>query len=349
MNHNLELYPPKGAHFLKEQLALYENQPKTPEVIPGILLNSFGFVYGPSKAGKSILVENMFLTICSGKSDFLGYPIQFDGIPKCLFISLEERPNRRNERNLDQLRQFSSEERELIGSNYVTSNSDLPPYLMNASDWEMVYDLISYYSPSFVCIDSVSRLTARSIADEEVSKDICRKLRKISDELNTTLLVINHIPKRGNENGLDIFSMSGSRIYGQEADFLIGVNRLPNGVRYVKKTASRYSSDDDNVNVDCIKINDNKVVEFVEKKPELQLLRQNDLRRDDTNLIRLKDEISKHALQSEDGKFFSSQITHLYRDKIMSKETLYRNLKVLQEERIIEAGKNGEYKWIAND
>lgn len=38
--------------------------------------------------------------------------------------------------------------------------------------------------------------------------------------------------------------MAGSRVIGQEMDFMIGVNRLSNNVRYLKDVAYRYYPDD---------------------------------------------------------------------------------------------------------
>jgi hypothetical protein len=49
--------------------------------------------------------------------------------------------------------------------------------------------------------------------------------------------------------------MAGSRVVGQEADFILGVNRLSNGTRYFKEVATRYKQE--NEFVTTFSINDN--------------------------------------------------------------------------------------------
>jgi predicted ATP-dependent serine protease len=348
MNQELEIKErPKGSSLLKDQIELFRNAPQLPEVIPGILPNTFGFVYGPPKAGKSILVENIFYAFCAKKASILQYPISGIENNKCLFVSLEERPFRRNARNVDQLKAFSEEEQEMIKNNFIVSTSELPPYIMNDRDWDALYDLIAFDKPGFVCIDSLSRLTPRSIGDEEVAKENCARLRKISDEMNTTLFIVNHVYKRGNEDGLGIFSMSGSRIYSQEADFMLGVNKLPNQMRYVKQVANRYTGEESET-VDCFKINDHKVVEFVEQKSESQLIRQGDKRFDKTNLEKVRTAILKCVSEKNTDSFKTEDINFLHTSspKEMGRDTFHRMLNLLEEDGVIQACKRGEYRLI---
>ena len=55
----------------------------------GITPKSVGFIFGLAKSGKTIICENLALSIASGRKNFLGLPIELKK-KKILFISMEE-------------------------------------------------------------------------------------------------------------------------------------------------------------------------------------------------------------------------------------------------------------------
>lgn len=231
--------PPKGAVTLREALEKFQHLPPSIDLLPGVPPNSCGQVFGPSKAGKTIYTECALLSIAAGRSEFMNVPIHATG-KQCLYISFEEDSYGRQERNTSQLKEFTPEEREQIFSNFVVSDRDLPSYLYNEQDWRGMEDIIAYHKPNILCIDSVSRLTTKKITEEDTAKELFERIKGLTRKYQLTCILINHIPKNGNEYGLNINSVSGSRIFVQESDFLLGINKTNLGDRYVKIVASRY-------------------------------------------------------------------------------------------------------------
>ena len=142
---------------LNEMIDRMANQPKQKMIYSGIKENSVGFIFGPSKSGKTTYCENLGMCIAGGINKYLDKPIQAEN-KKVLFISLEESCGGRTERNSKQINKIT----DLHGnndwmSNYIVADCNIPRYIMNSNDWEVIKKQIETHKPGIVFIDSLSR------------------------------------------------------------------------------------------------------------------------------------------------------------------------------------------------
>jgi len=206
---------------------------------------------------------------------------------------------------------------------------------------------IAFYKPGVVVIDSLARLTLEDNANETVAKNVMKKLREICVKYESTIIVITHCPKGVNERTLTLASMSGSRIFGSEADFLYGVNRTNNNRRYLKLVCARYDRDDDEL-VDNFIINQHQVIEMVGKVSEGQLLAENDGRVDPANAITVYDAMREIVENTGSDIVRLENLKHLHESGTMSKQTFYTSItKLIEKSRIRRLPMKGIYQVIA--
>jgi len=335
---------PRKAIPLGEALESLQNEPPQKMIIPGVKQGSMGFIFGPPKSGKTTYCEYLLLSIAAGRNTFNGYPLHCDN-RKCLMVSYEEDISSRAVRNTKQLNAFGEEEQALIKENYIVSSREMPKFVIGEEDWEALESEILYHKPGVVVADSLSKLTMDSNSDEEIAKGIAKRLRELVSKYDCTLIVINHTNKGGNERAYGIFSMSGSRIYMQEADFIIGINRSIDNTRYVKLVASRHANDDYDT-VDTFKLDDNLCIEMTGQRNEASILASYDGRHDTTNVDTLYAEIQKIVEASGSNEFKTADIKHLYEDKTMAKATFFPALAELCESGRIKKLSNGKYQYV---
>ncbi|MDR3711310.1 MAG: hypothetical protein P4L51_00720 [Puia sp.] len=194
-------------------------------------------------------------------------------------------------------------------------------------------------------MDSLSRLTMDSNSDEEIAKEIAKRLRELADKYSSTLFVINHIMKGSNERSYGINSMRGSTIFAQEADFIIGINKTIENTRYIKLVASRHDRDDYD-QVETFEINDNLCIEITGKEYEAKILATYDRRHDSKNTEAVYVEIQKVIEGSGNNDFQTQQIKHLYEGKQMSKQTFHDALKDLCDLEKIKWLSKGKYQYV---
>lgn len=236
----------------------------------GITKPSFGYIYGPAKSGKTIFGESLLLSIAANKNTFLGEELNVNN-EKVMILSLEEFYRNRTQRNKKQIEYFMAETGlDTIHSNVIVADNLFPKHILTDEDWELLNNVIKSESPSVVLLDSLTRLTFNSIEDSTVASKIMKKLRAIAYENNIILIVIHHSVKMDNKP-LSLANLAGSRVVGQEADFIIGINKLSNGKRYMKDISYRYAQEDCD-NVLTFEINDNTVAVQCEYCNELELL-----------------------------------------------------------------------------
>jgi len=292
-------------------------------------------------------METMLMHIAAGRSHFMGYPLSYPN-RKCLFISLEEGGKLdRYKRNQNQISGYREQEIASISNNYIVSTPFMPTHLIDSAHWQKIEDAIVENKPCVVVLDSLNRLTADSNADEEIAKKITMRLMELVKKYGITLFVINHTTKVSNEALQTGSCMSGSRIYGSEADFLIAVNRLSTNARYVKLVFSRHDRDDSET-VDQYKITDKQWVELINKVPEYSLFKPQDGRTDDTNVELVWQEIESIADKAENGQFRPADLEYLYEGEArsMSKVTFFKALeKMVTHGRLVKPSK-GIYQVI---
>lgn len=334
----------RKAVSLGDSLERHHKEPPTPLIIPAIKDVSFGFIFGPPKSGKTIYCEHLLLSIAAGRTMFNGYLLQCSN-RKCLFVSYEENTRGRNERNKKQLHGFSVEEQEAILQNYVVSNQEMPKYVLAGEDWQALEDEIVYYKPGMVVIDSLSRLTMESNSEEEVAKTITKRLQGLVIKHKCTIIVINHTTKGKNESPLTINSMSGSRIYSQEAEFIIGINKTISNTRYIKIVCARHDKDDYDT-VDTFDFDEHLCIKIKGKEYEGKVLAVYDGRRDSSNTEVVYQAIDPLMKDADNDEFNTSDLKHLYEKGLMSKETFFKALENLCEDGKIKRLSRGKYQCL---
>lgn len=336
----------RRAQSLGEVIKEYQNIDPPAILFKGIKVGSIGFFFGPAKSGKTTFTEHLLMCIAAGRTEFSGYPLQ-SANPVCLFLSYEENSWGRVERNQMQLDAFTDEEKKNIETNYIVSTQQMPRYVLTEEDWDLMEAEIAFYKPGVVVIDSLARLTLEDNANETVAKNVMKKLREICVKYESTIIVITHCPKGVNERTLTLASMSGSRIFGSEADFLYGVNRTNNNRRYLKLVCARYDRDDDEL-VDNFIINQHQVIEMVGKVSEGQLLAENDGRVDPANAITVYDAMREIVENTGSDIVRLENLKHLHESGTMSKQTFYTSItKLIEKSRIRRLPMKGIYQVIA--
>ncbi|MES2398101.1 MAG: AAA family ATPase [Bacteroidota bacterium] len=330
---------------LDEMFRTIHKEPPSKMIYSGIKQNSVGFVFGPSKTGKSIFCENLGMLIAAGANEYLGEHIGIkDG--KVLFVSLEEFYRGRTERNLKQAKKLRQSYGKDWTSNFHTAPKNFPRYLATNEEWQLLHKLIDNCKPDVVFIDSLSRLYNGSIEESHLAKEVMKRLRELANSTRTTIIVIHHTPKIHNQP-LSIDSLAGSRILAQDADFLIGINKTYDNRRYVKEVAFRYHQEN-NETVKLFSIDDDLWLSYTGDDEEMTLLAGYDGRRTDVMRKAIFDFIINKSEIYANGIPFQEIKTRFVNTKQLTSVALNDNLnKLISEEKIIRISK-GIYKPLLN-
>ncbi|MDS1031759.1 BT4734/BF3469 family protein [Porphyromonadaceae sp. NP-X] len=321
---------------LENMIEKAKNAPKLRFLWSGIMVGSFGFVFGPPKSGKTIFCENLALMIAAGKESFFNKRIEER--MKVFFVSMEEYWQPRTERNQKQLQFINAS----LGDYFKIVDENFPRILSTKEDWDLLKKHIIESGSKLVFVDSLTRMYSGSIEDSNTAKEIGLKLRELTNELAITLIVIHHTPKVIGRP-ITIDSLAGSRILAQEADFLIGVSKSADGTRYVKEVAFRYKPEDDE-KVTTFTINDNAFLEPTNHVSEASILKEKDGRADSTNTDMVLDLINEKSISPQGYATTKDLFVNLVDNDIMSKPTLYAQLKKLQSKGKITNPSKGIYK-----
>lgn len=327
-----------GLHFmsLEDMILRSQSEPPIPYLWSGIKIGSFGFIFGPSKSGKTTFCENLALSIATGQNSFFNKPLT-EGSKKVLFVSMEEYWQPRTERNAKQLQELQC----ALNNKFHTVDEHFPRLINSKDDWILLREHIVESGAQVVFIDSLSRMYSGSIEDSNLAKELLLKLRELTNDLKITLVVIHHTPKQIGKP-LSIDSLAGSRVLAQEADFMIGISKTPDGNRYMKEVAFRYAQENDET-VTTFLINSNGWLIPAMEVSESSLLKVSDGRADDSNAESLLEEIEE--LTNLKGYAHSSELLTKFVDsQIMSKPTMYANLTKLATKGKIEKMAKGQYR-----
>lgn len=320
-----------------------EKEPPEKMFWKGIRQDSFGFIFGAGKTGKTIFTENLALSVASGQPQFMGFPIALEN-RKTLFISLEEFWRQRTDRNRKQIisleKGLTAEQILEWKKNYIVGDKNFPCYLTTEQEWIYLFELVKNHSPGLVIIDSMTRLYSGAIESSEVAKEVMLKLRDFQNEMGITLIVIHHTPKQIGKP-LSIDSLAGSRILAQDADFAIGINKSLEGKRYIKDVFYRYAADDSDF-VTEFSIDENLWCKETGKGNEFDILKGGDGRIDNSSREAILDKMRE--IKERNGELLikiSAMCDEIVEvENIMSKKTFYSTLKkLLKEEAIINAEK----------
>ncbi|WP_319229973.1 AAA family ATPase [Draconibacterium orientale] len=240
-----EMKEKKYSLSLFEQIKEHDELPPQEYIWRSITPGSLGFIYGPSKSGKTTFCENLGMSIAYGGKDYFGAEIKYDEPSKVLFISMEEYWRQRTERNKKQISQFDVPEE--LRDNYVVVNENFPRIFIGSDELKnRLQEIIDEVKPKVVFIDSMTRMATKDIEDSTVSGEIGVALRELANENEVAIVVIHHTHKM-NGKQITIDSLAGSRVLAQEADYMIGINRTGSGIRYYKEVATRYGQEKEDV------------------------------------------------------------------------------------------------------
>jgi hypothetical protein len=338
-------YSHKGVVGLDELIERHDQEPPVPFIWSGIKKNSFGFVFGPSKSGKTTFCENLAMCLAAQLQKFFNQPISPDDY-KVLFISLEEYWQNRTERNKKQVIPLN----ENLGTsswlkNYKVINENVPRQIATDADWLEIERMIVNSKANVVFIDSLSRLYEGGIEDSGLAKKVSLQLRELTNKLKITLIVIHHTPKQiGKPITQD--SLAGSRMLAQEADFMIGIGKNLEGKRYFKEVSFRYRQEQQE-NVTVFDIDSYQWLIAGAELPETALLKEPDGRKDDTNPDQIFDFIQDKTNSPQGETYTRELMEEFVTTAIISKQTLYNCLDRLEKaNRITKQGK-GVYKSIS--
>jgi archaellum biogenesis ATPase FlaH len=305
-----------------------------PVIWSGIKKGALGFIFGPPKSGKTTLAECLGLSLAGGLTEFMGSPLPGEK-HRVLYISLEEYWQVRVERNEMQRQYLFTQFKRKGGNRFFASNENFPSYIIDESDLRFVEVEINRCEPDVVIIDSFTRMLMEKVEDSTRVNRMMIKLRNMSKDTGTTILLIHHTTK-AKDKSLSFLNMAGSRVLSQEADFLIGVNRTDNGQRYVKDVLFRHTKEREEVVP--FEINEARWVTPGDLCYESELIIKKDGRKDDTNKQAIFD-----FIYSSDEAVTASQIKEHFNNTI-SKKTIFNNLNKLLEEGKIEKVEKGLYK-----
>ena len=319
--------------------------PEPKYIYRGIPEQSLGVFFGPSKTGKTTLVESLALSIVSGQSTFLGDTISYNS-KRVLLISCEEFFRNRTTRNKKQIQYFN--ERYSTVENWTENlcvvDDTFPRYFITEEHWKLLELEIERIQPSLVMIDSLTRLSVDPIEDSTVATKLMKRLREITHKHGIALILIHHTQKMDNKP-ITIASLAGSRVIGQEMDFMVGVNRTTNNIRYLKDVAYRYAADDAE-QVLKFTINDSQVVEALEYATENEILLRGggitDLNDSDTLVLNYITQVSNgnFSVMIKTADFY----TNLVENGLTTKPTLHAALNRLEQSGIIKKPEKGLYQ-----
>ena len=330
---------------LSEMITRVKSEPKLEMIYSGIKEKSIGVVFGPSKSGKTMFCENLAMAMAAGVDNYLGLPIAMPKNCRVLFISFEEHYTNRTERNAKQASALLEQYGEGWLDNFIVVNEEIPRYITTDDHWYTLQDIINDIEPNIVILDSLTHLYQGAIEDSKVAIELTKNLRNLSEETGTTIIAIHHTHKMYGQR-LSIDTIAGSRVLAQELDFMIGLNRTPDGKKYIKDVAFRYiQSNDDTVRT--YEIDDNCWLNVTGQTDEGNLLAAQDGRKYDVNRNKLFDFIYAETEAGNATIPFSRIEEHFIANGDMSKPTAFSNLQKLLDEKMIIKPSKGEYSLAA--
>ena len=310
----------------------------------GIKIPSMGAIFGVPKAGKTILAETLGFSVAAGLKEFLGEKLNA-GNNRVLLFGLEEYFQSRTKRNEKQIEYFTKAydlSPDWTNNIYVVGE-DFPKHFQKEDDWELLDKEIERIKPTLVMIDSLTRLTQDAIEESTVASKLMLRLKEITHKHNIALILIHHTFKM-EDRPITLSTLAGSRVVGQELDFLIGVNRSTDNVRYIKDVVYRYADDNDD-QVLIFEINDHLVIEAKNKSNEFKLLQGSKSfggeNNSDTKLL----QYFMDCTEGDCSVIIEAKdlVENLVTTKAMSKPTLYASLKRLIKDGEIWQPDSGKY------
>jgi len=327
------IIPPSHFCSVTSLIQRCQLEPQVPPLWSGIVKGSMGFVFGPAKSGKTVWCETFGTSIAARMEKFWGRPLDSLQVNGLLFISMEEHWEHRAMRNQRQLSSIGIMDGQDFP--YMVVKPSFPRYMTGKKDWETLEATISDSEADLVFIDSFTRLEIDEIEKSKVANRVLSRLKELAMKLKITLVIIHHSSKI-TDQPLGLATMAGSRVVGQEADFILGINRLSNGTRYFKEVSTRYTQESELVTT--FTIGDDFLVTQKKEVTESSLFRPVDHRENSGNQELVFRTIQE--LQEECGVVKTSELIARLHGKLQ-KTVIYSYLNNLEEEGLIDRSQKG--------
>jgi hypothetical protein len=229
--------------------------------------------------------------------------------------------------------------------NYIVANEHLPRYIITRAHWLELADFIDAMEPGIVFLDSLTHMYQGAIEDSKVAIELMKNLRWLSETTNATIVAIHHTHKMYGQR-LSIDTIAGSRVLAQETDFMIGLNRTPDGQKYIKDVAFRYAPSNDD-SVKTYDISADCWLNITGQSDEGKLLSTHDGRKDDVNKNLIVNFLSQQKEAGVEIVQLNAIMDGLVANDIMTRTTMFNNInKLLEENAIVRFGK-GAYSLAA--
>jgi len=320
------------------------NEPEPNFIWYGIPEGSKGIITGAPKTGKTTLAENLALSISVGKKELLGFPLE--GIAKkVLYINLEESYKLYGRRNSKQLSQLSKKELKLYKENYFCAPNDFPEFLITDEDWVMLRDCIKASKAEVVIIDSLTHMFEGEIERSSVAKKFIEKFRTALKDLDVTTIVVHHNTK-GNDGPITQDNIAGSRVILQEFEFALGLANIPTsmGGNYFCMLYNKHIEKDDTT-ATVYKLNQDGWVEKIGVDNKFNLYKdKNDGRTNTLNCDLIYDFVKSQTSQTSQIISTKELNVEFVQNDTMSRDTLHKSLKKLENEGKIIKAAHGNYQ-----
>ena len=329
---------------LDKMIRRINNEPKLELMYSGIKSKSIGIVFGPSKSGKTMYCENLGMSIAAGLDAYLGKPIRTEN-HKVMFISFEEHYANRTERNEKQAAKLILQRGENWMDQFIVVNEKMPRYITTKEEWQLLSEQIAAINPAVVFLDSLTHMYQGAIEDSRIAIELMKNLRDLSEKTNTTVVAIHHTHKMYGQP-LSIDTVAGSRVLAQETDFMIGLNRTPDGKKYIKDVAFRYIASNDDT-VCTYEIGDDCWLISTGEAEESEILTANDGRRDDGSKNLILEFLQQENAAGRDIVDMVVLQNRFVATGEMSRTTVFNNIGKLLRENAVERFGKGAYKLAA--
>lgn len=324
-----------------------KSEPEPNFLWAGIPEGSKGIITGAPKTGKTTLAENLAISMCVGRKEFLGFPL--DGkARKVLFINLEESYMLHGRRNLKQISQLSEIELKLHEENYLCVPNDFPEFLITDNDWSMLRDCIEASKAEVVIIDSLTHMFDGEIEKSSSAKKFIEKFRNILKDLKVTVIVVHHNTK-GNDGPITQDNIAGSRVILQEFEFALGLANIPTSIggNYFCMLYNKHVEKDDTT-ATLYKLNQNGWVENLGVDNKFNLYKDNNIdgRTSTVNIDIIYDYVKSMTSQGSQIITTTELMSKFVENNtgVMSKDTLHKSLKKLEKKGKIVKESQGKYK-----
>lgn len=301
--------------------------PEVEWIIPGLLPKNFKCILGGSTgSNKSYFALELSMRIAQGHTSFMGYNIS--ETKTTLFVDLEV-----GEEEL--LRRYQRISNTLEFKNHKNIN-----LLTRSGGFDDVYDEIleigQVYRPDLIIIDNLySSVGDIDISRNDKIKSVLGKIDEIKDKTGSTILVVHHFNKLGNEMGLVSDRMQGGSSLQNWMEYCIllsKTNRQDFRLMKIVKSRGTIQSEE---------------VYGLQWNSETFTLEMIGIVKDWQRYIKPYNSLKQweKALSAMDENFISKDwINKVVNELSLSRETAFLWLRELQTNGMIEKVKQGVYK-----